>query len=76
MVTVKLFAALADTAGFRERRIGWVATPRQLLETSPDLLALKKRRDIRVAVNQAWAAWETPLKEGDEVALMPPLLGQ
>jgi molybdopterin synthase sulfur carrier subunit len=28
-----------------------------------------------VAVNQAMADWETPLRDGDEVAFFPPVTG-
>lgn len=34
-----------------------------------------QRSRIRVAVNQAFAKPETPLKDGDEVALFPPVTG-
>ena len=37
---------------------------------SPELMA-----SLAVAVNQEYARAETPLKEGDEVALLPPVSG-
>lgn len=30
---------------------------------------------LRVAVNEEWAPLSTPLKEGDELALLPPVSG-
>ena len=29
----------------------------------------------RLAINQAYQAWETPLHDGDELALIPPVSG-
>lgn len=37
--------------------------------------ALGDRRRIRVAVNQEYARPDTPLSQGDEVALFPPVTG-
>ena len=37
--------------------------------------ALKDAKVIKVAVNQAYARPSTPLKDGDEVALFPPVTG-
>lgn len=37
--------------------------------------ALQDSSSVRVAVNQDLATKETPLKDGDEVALFPPVTG-
>jgi sulfur-carrier protein len=37
--------------------------------------ALSASRRWRVAVNQEMAAFETPIKAGDEVAIFPPVTG-
>lgn len=37
--------------------------------------ALKNDKVIKVAVNQAYARANTPLKDSDEVALFPPVTG-
>ncbi|MBI2192578.1 MAG: molybdopterin converting factor subunit 1 [Planctomycetes bacterium] len=78
-VHVKFFASAADAAGQRERRIGLPegADVRALLdvlcEEFPRLARL--RRQIRVAVNHEYVRESGPLKEGDEVALIPPVSG-
>lgn len=76
-VTVLYFAALRDAAG----------TPMETLETNaPDLRALYAeaqerhqlpfpQRQLRVAVDDAFARWEDPLREGSEVAFIPPVSG-
>ena len=80
MIKVKLFAMLKDRAG----------TAEVLLEDRPatvkDLLSLIAGRfpalaeslscgRIMVAVNQEFVRPDTPLSDGDEVALMPPFSG-
>jgi molybdopterin synthase sulfur carrier subunit len=37
--------------------------------------ALKERRSVRVAVNHDYVGPDHPLREGDEVALFPPVTG-
>ena len=37
--------------------------------------ALVATRNLRVAVNQAMANFDAPLKDGDEVAFFPPVTG-
>jgi len=73
---VLLFAALRERAGWRERLLAAPAgaTPaavwRQLgLEPNePDA-------SIRVAINQQFASWNSPLAAGDELAFLPPISG-
>jgi MoaE-MoaD fusion protein len=73
-VTVKLFAALRERAGWSLRELDladgaalgdvWAA-----LELGPEPPGLAYAR------NRVYAARETPLAEGDEVALLPPVSG-
>ncbi|TVS01982.1 MAG: MoaD/ThiS family protein [Cyanobium sp. PLM2.Bin73] len=73
---VLLFAALRERAGWQERLLAAPAgaTPaavwRQLgLEPNePDA-------SIRVAINQQFASWDSPLRAGDELAFLPPISG-
>jgi molybdopterin synthase sulfur carrier subunit len=37
--------------------------------------ALRKTKNLRVAINQQMAAPDAPLKDGDEVAFFPPVTG-
>lgn len=47
------------------------------LETRGDAYrtALGERERLRVAVNQAFAPFDTPVRPGDEVAIFPPVTG-
>lgn len=78
-ITVRLFAAMADAAGARELTI-------ELPEgaTGRDLLSLLSQRypkvadlapSLRLAVNQEYVPWESPLRPDDEIAIIPPVSG-
>jgi molybdopterin synthase catalytic subunit len=78
-VTVKLFARLREVAGTGklDRELSEGATVGDLLEAlhgeHPRLASLTQRTII--SVNQAFATPDTRLKDGDEVAIFPPVSG-
>ena len=78
-VNVKLFAILRERAGTSELVIhlrpgATVADAAETLaEKFPDLATFLPR--IAFAVNQSYSKRETPLSEGDELALIPPVSG-
>ena len=72
MITVKCFARYRALLGFAELKFPVVPTLGDLL-TDPRLAPLPK--DALLAVNQSFADRATPLADGDEVALMPPVSG-
>ncbi len=72
MITVKCFARYRALLGFEELEVPWAATLGDLL-ADPRFAPLPK--DALLAVNLGFAGPETPLQDGDEVALMPPVSG-
>jgi molybdopterin converting factor small subunit len=72
MITVKCFARYRALLGFSEAAAPAAPTLGDLL-ADPRFAALPK--DALLAVNQSFADRGTPLKDGDEVALMPPVSG-
>jgi len=78
-VTVRLFARLRDIAGAAElaRDVAPGATIaivwRQLADEYPALVPYE--RSISSAVNADYARMDTELREGDEVAFLPPVSG-
>ena len=88
-IQVKLFASLRERAGWSERLVAadrLPATPRSLwrqLQLSDGVEAGTGRagqvdalpQGIRVAINQVFAAPDTPLVDGDELAFLPPISG-
>jgi molybdopterin converting factor small subunit len=72
MITVKCFARYRDRLGFSELELPAAATLGELL-TDPRFAALPA--EALLAVNHSFADRATPLRDGDEVALMPPVSG-
>ena len=78
-VTVRLFAVAKDLAGFREREVDLPDS-----STASDVLSVldgldprldEWRKVFRLAVNEEYVTPGHPLKEGDEVAVIPPVSG-
>ena len=78
-IKVKLFAILRERANVAELQIelserSTVDDARQaILQNLPQLAPLLKR--IAFAVNQSYVSTDTILKDGDELALIPPVSG-
>jgi molybdopterin converting factor subunit 1 len=80
MITVKLFALMKEKAGCDELRIrvdtGTVADLlRQVAQEFPSLSDMITRGNILVSVNHEHARQDSAVRDGDEVALMPPFSG-
>jgi molybdopterin converting factor subunit 1 len=79
LVTVRLFARLRELAGTGEvqqelpadaiAKTAWDA----LVKTYPALREYE--RGTSCAVNEEYARWTAPLRDGDEVAFLPPVSG-
>jgi molybdopterin converting factor subunit 1 len=78
-VTVRLFARLRDIAGAAElsRDVGAGATIgsvwHQLVQEFPELA--RYERSISTAVNADYARMDQAVRDGDEVAFLPPVSG-
>jgi molybdopterin converting factor subunit 1 len=80
MVTIKLFAILKDRVGRDEVKIkaanGTVADLlQQVSREYPALSDILAPGRIVVSVNQEFVKQDAPVRDGDEVALMPPFSG-
>ena len=83
MVTVLYFARLREALGTASERIELPATVRDLEGLRALLVArggswareLAPGKSVRAAVNQAMAAGDVPVADGDEVAFFPPVTG-
>jgi sulfur-carrier protein len=76
-VEVLYFASLRDRAGCASERIRTDATDVAALYTELSArhgFGLEPAR-MRAAIDGAFVAWEAPLHEGAQVALMPPVSG-
>ena len=75
-VTVLYFASLRDAAGLASEQL---PLPESLPALYDELrlrhgFALPAQR-LRVAVDGAFAAWDAPLRDGCEIAFIPPVSG-
>lgn len=81
MITVKLFASAADAAGKREVHVeaGAGLSVKDILDNIaarfPSLSPLFVSRKLLVSVNQEFAEDDAAVRDGDEVALLPPFSG-
>ena len=75
-ITVLYFASLRDAAGRDSEQLPLPASLRGLYDElrARHGFGLPAER-LRVAVDGAFAAWDTPLREGSEVAFIPPVSG-
>ena len=76
-VTVLFFAALREQAGSDQQTLTTTATTPALLY---DQLQKKHQltyttESLRVAINETFADWQTPLKSGDTIAFLTPVAG-
>ena len=76
-VVVLYFAALRDAAGVAREPVETDApTLRALYEEVRSRHGLPfPARQVRVAVGDAFAQWDDALREGDEIAFVPPVSG-
>jgi molybdopterin synthase catalytic subunit len=71
-VTVKLFAGLRERAGWAERELDGIE---RVADVWPALGLGDEPEGLLYAVNLEYAGKDTPLADGDEVALIPPVSG-
>ncbi|MDE2868296.1 MAG: molybdopterin converting factor subunit 1 [Chloroflexota bacterium] len=78
-VRVLFFASLADLMGGRQRSLALAAHAtvsdalRELAQSAPDFAS--RVPHVSFAVNEAFVGADTPLSDGDELALIPPVSG-
>ena len=80
MITIKLFAILKDKAGRDELHVNFRAATvsallKEVSDEYPALSEILSRGRILTSVNQEFVKGDAPVKDGDEVALMPPFSG-
>lgn len=76
-IHLEYFAVLRERRGLGKEVLESNAkTPRELYaELSPKYAFHLPEKEVRVAVNEAFAEWDTALKDGDRVVFIPPVSG-
>ena len=72
-VTVLFFGRLKELTGRAEHSIEFEQLFALYATRHPELA--KYRSSVVASRNQEFAAWDTPLRSGDEVAFLPPVSG-
>ncbi len=76
-ITIQYFALLREQRGLTEERLATAAaTPAALYEELRARHSFTLPGDrVRAAVNEAFVADDTPLRDGDRVVFIPPVAG-
>ena len=76
-ITIEYYAILKEQRGKREETIETAAvTPRELYTELKSRHGFKlSSQNLRLAVNDEFANWNTPLRAGDRVIFIPPVAG-
>lgn len=77
MVHVQYFAILREQRGLGQEQVATnAATAAQLYDELRARHGFTLEADrLRVAVNDEFAPWQTPLREGDRLVFIPPVAG-
>jgi molybdopterin synthase sulfur carrier subunit len=82
VIKILFFGRLEDIAGLESCPVEYseqVSTADQLKQKlakdNADLGDALSQPQIMVAINQSIVAWNSPIKDGDEVAFLPPVTG-
>jgi len=76
-ITLLYFASLRDAAGMEQEP--WETEARDLAELYAETAArhgfLLSSERVRVAMDDGFVSWQTPLREGSKIAFIPPVSG-
>lgn len=75
MVTIRYFAGLREQLGRESDSVDFAATLNSPRAIWVSLHAEEPPPRLMVAVNQQYAALDSPVQDGDEVAFFPPVTG-
>jgi molybdopterin synthase sulfur carrier subunit len=74
-IRVRLFAGLREQAGWSERECRPLQAPAKPAGIWAQLQLPGDPSQVRVAINHRFAALDSPLEDGDELAFLPPISG-
>ena len=80
MITIKYFANLREIAGKSEEKLSsgdlsFEAFHQLIGKSQPQIAELIRTKKIMVSVNHSMAEINTVIRDGDEIALLPPFSG-
>lgn len=74
---IQYFAVFREQVGLDHESLeSSAATPAELFAELKERYGFAlKQSSVKVAINNEFAAWETPLKGGENIAFLPPMAG-
>ena len=74
---IKYYAALREQRGLsQEQYVTESANPSELYQELSERFSLSVHPQLlRPAINDRFAAWESPLQDGDKIIFIPPVAG-
>jgi molybdopterin converting factor subunit 1 len=81
MITIKYFANLREVAGKESDELAFSDGMKlkdlclQLENSQSQIVGMIRQKNVMVAINQEMATMDSEIKDGDEVAFLPPFSG-
>ena len=81
MISVKYFANLREVAGKESEELTFAEGMKlddlcsQLENSQSQIVEMIRQKNVMVAINQEMATMESQIKDGDEIAFLPPFSG-
>ena len=72
-IQVKFFASLRDKIGISDTTLDAAATAGEVWDLTTN--NVERPPNVLVAINLDYAKFDSPVKDGDEVAFFPPVTG-
>jgi len=81
MISIKYFANLREVAGKESEELTASSEMkledlcRQLEKSQTQIVEMVRQKNVMVAINQEMATMDSTIKDGDEIAFLPPFSG-
>ena len=81
MITIKYFASLREVTGKESDELTISDCMKlqelclQLEKSQPEIVEMIRQKNVMVAINQEMATMDSLIRDGDEIALLPPFSG-
>ena len=76
-ITVHYFARLRDLTNKEKESIEILieSTPKDIYKKLDEMYGLPNTPNLKIAINDSFASWESKLKDKDKIVFIPPVTG-
>ena len=76
-ITVHYFAKLRDLTNKEKEsiKIAIESTPKDIYKQLDEMYGLPDNPNLKIAINDSFASWESELKDKDKLVFIPPVTG-